>query len=153
MEQFQRALLLSLQMSSDRLLQLLKPVCLIFAWKELGCAPTDQQLNGNSSLQPGDNYKQPESRMWKMTSSCSLTEITMLEKQTCQFWYKNVFVVLPSLILHLASGLWPPKQVVHPLFPSPGTSGSHTHTHRWVPGRRTEGFQHQSPVQAAHPQV
>lgn len=52
-----------------------------------------------------------------MTSSYSFTEITILGKQMWQFWYKNVLVVLPSLILHLASGLWPPKQVVRPLFP------------------------------------
>lgn len=52
-----------------------------------------------------------------MASSDSLTEVTTLGKQMRQFRYKNVLVVLPSLILQLASGLWPPKQVAPFLFP------------------------------------
>lgn len=49
-----------------------------------------------------------------MTSSYSFAEITILGKQIWQFQYKNVLVLLHSFIVHLASGLWHTKQVVHP---------------------------------------
>lgn len=48
-------------------------------------------------------------------------------KANVEILLQKCLAVLPSLTLHLASGLWPPKQVVCPLFPLQAALSSPLH--------------------------